>query len=197
MKIYLKIPAKSKFDFYPLTKENWKDLEDLFGEKGACAGCWCMYWRMRRKEYDASRGAGTKRKMKSMIKDGTIPGILAYDNYKPIGWCSVAPREDFPVLENSKVLKRIDSKPVWSVVCFFIKKEYRKKGVSVELLQAAKNYVKNKKGKIIEGYPVEPKSGKTADVFAWTGLSSAFKKAGFKEIMRRSETRPIMRYSIK
>ena len=68
--------------------------------------------------------------------------------------------------------------------------------MSIELLNAAKSYVKNNNGKIIEGYPVEPKSGKTADVFAWTGLSSAFKKAGFKEVVRRSETRPIMRFII-
>ena len=193
----LKIKVKSKFEFYPVTKENWKDFENLFGEKGACAGCWCMYWRMRRKEYDNLHGAGTKKKMENIVTNGTIPGILAYDNDNPVGWCSVAPREDFPVLENSRVLKRIDDKPVWSVVCFFISKDYRRKGLSVELLNAAKNFVKNNNGKILEGYPVEPKSGKTADVFAWTGLASAFRKVGFKEIVRRSETRPIMRYSIK
>jgi GNAT superfamily N-acetyltransferase len=193
----LKIKIKSEFRFYPVTKENWKDFEDLFGEKGACAGCWCMLWRLRRREYDSSRGAGNKKKMKSLVNAGIVPGILAYDNDKPIGWCSVAPREDFPVLENSRVMKRIDVKPVWSIVCFFINKEYRKKGLSVELLNAAIKYVKNNKGKILEGYPVEPKKGKTADVFAWTGLASAFRKAGFKEIIRRSETRPIMRFSIK
>jgi GNAT superfamily N-acetyltransferase len=189
-----KIKLKSKYRFYPVTKENWKDFENLFGEKGACAGCWCMYWRIRRKDYDNLRGTGTKNKMKGLINKGIVPGILAYDDKQPIGWCSVAPREDFPVLENSRVLKRIDDKPVWSVVCFYINKNYRKKGLSVELLNAAKNFAKLKKGKIIEGYPVEPKSGKTADAFAWTGLSSAFKKAGFKEITRRSETRPIMRF---
>jgi GNAT superfamily N-acetyltransferase len=191
---HTKINVKSKFSFYPVTKENWKDFENLFGEKGACAGCWCMYWRLRRKDYDSLRGNGTKKKMKKLINKGIVPGILAYDDKQPIGWCSVAPREDFPVLENSRVLKRIDDKPVWSVVCFYINKNYRKKGLCVELLNAAKNFAKLKKGKIIEGYPVEPKSGKTADAFAWTGLSSAFKKAGFKEITRRSETRPIMRF---
>jgi len=188
-----KIKVKSKYSFYPVTIENWKDFENLFGEKGACAGCWCMYWRLRRKEYDSLRGNGTKKKMKGLVNKGVIPGILAYDDKQPVGWCSVAPREDFPVLDNSRVLKRIDDKPVWSVVCFFINKNYRKKGLSVELLNAAKKYVNSNKGKIIEGYPVEPKSGKTADVFAWTGLASAFKQAGFKEIERRSETRPIMR----
>lgn len=193
----LKIKIKSNFSFYPVTTENWKDFEKLFGEKGACAGCWCMYWRMRRKEYDQLRGSGTKRKMKNIVSSGIVPGILAYDENEAVGWCSVAPREHFPVLDNSRVLKRIDEKPVWSAVCFFIQKDYRKKGLSIELLNAAKSFVKINKGKIIEGYPVEPKSGKTADVFAWTGLSSAFKKAGFKEVARRSETRPIMRYSIK
>lgn len=197
MNINLKIKVKSKFNFYPVTKESWKDFESLFGEKGACAGCWCMYWRMRRKDYDAQRGSGTKRKMKNLINGGIIPGILAYDNDVPVGWCSVAPREDFPVLENSRVLQRIDDKPVWSVVCFFINKDYRKKGLSVEILNAAKKYVKNNNGKILEGYPVEPKAAKSPDVFVWTGLASAFRKAGFKEIIRRSETRPIMRFSIK
>lgn len=192
----LKIKLKSKFKFYPVTKINWKDFENLFGEKGACAGCWCMYWRMRRKDYDLQRGSGTKKKMKNLVNNGTVPGIIVYDNNKPVGWCSVAPREDFPVLENSRVLKRIDEKPVWSIVCFFIQKEFRKKGLSLELLNAAITFVKMNKGKIIEGYPVEPKSGKTADVFAWTGLASAFRKAGFKELERRSETRPIMRYII-
>jgi len=193
----LKIKIKSKFDFYPVTKENWDDFENLFGEKGACAGCWCMYWRLRRKEYDTLRGSGLKRKMKSLVNNGTIPGILAYDKDKAVGWCSVAPREHFPVLDNSRVLKRIDEKPVWSVVCFFINKNYRKQGLSVELLNAVKNFVKMNKGELVEGYPVEPKSGKTADVFAWTGLAAAFKKAGFKEVARRSDTRPIMRYLIK
>jgi len=193
----LKIKIKSSFRFYPVTKENWKDFENLFGEKGACAGCWCMLWRLRRREYDSSRGAGNKKKMKSLVNAGIVPGILAYDNDKPVGWCSVAPREDFPVLENSRVLQRIDDKPVWSVVCFYINKDYRKKGLSVELLNAAIKYVRNNKGKILEGYPVEPKKGKTADVFAWTGLASAFRKAGFKEVIRRSETRPIMRYLLR
>ena len=191
---HTKIKVKSKYSFYPVTKENWKDFENLFGEKGACAGCWCMYWRLRRKDYDNLRGTGTKKKMKGLINKGIVPGILAYDDKQPIGWCSVAPREDFLVLDNSRVLKRIDEKIVWSIVCFYINKNYRKKGITIELINAVKKYVKDHKGTIIEGYPVEPKTGKTADVFAWTGLASAFRKAGFKEVERRSETRPIMRF---
>jgi GNAT superfamily N-acetyltransferase len=88
--------------------------------------------------------------MKKIVDSGEIPGILAYANGKPIGWCSVAPREGFPVLERSRILKRIDEKPVWSVVCFFVAKPFRRNGVTVKLLKAAIEYAKKHKAKISE-----------------------------------------------
>jgi GNAT superfamily N-acetyltransferase len=135
--------------------------------------------------------------MINLITKRKVPGILAYVNNQTVGWCSVAPRVDFPVLEKSRFLKRKDSKPVWSVVCFYIHKIFRKKGMTVELLRAAKKYVKMEKGRIIKGYPVESKLGETADAFACTGLASAFLKAGFLKVERRPESRPIMRLFIK
>jgi len=187
------INIRSKYNFRTVTKQNWKDFEELFGERGACGGCWCMYWRLKRKDFETKKGTGNKRAMKRLIDSGVIPGILAYNNTEPIGWCCIAPRDDLLVLENSRVLKRIDDKPVWSVVCLFIKKSYRNRGLSTQLLKAAKKFVKEQGGKILEGYPVEPKKDKMPDAFAWTGLASAFLNAGFKEQLRRSETRPIMR----
>ena len=134
--------------------------------------------------------------MRNIANSGEIPGLLAYSDGKPVGWCSVAPRERFPSLEQSGVLKRIDDTPAWSVVCFFIDKCYRNKGVSVKLLSACIEYVKEKGGKVLEGYPIEPKKGRIPEVFAWTGLANTFKTTGFVECVRRSETRPIMRYYI-
>jgi len=191
------IKIKSSYKFFPVTKNNWKDFERLFGEKGACAGCWCMYWRVKSSVWEKQKGDKNKRSMKKIIFSGIIPGIIAYYNNEPVGWCSVAPREEFTRLEKSRILKPVDEKPVWSVVCFFINKKYRKKGLSVALLNAAKNFVKSSGGKILEGYPIEPKQNKMPDVFAWTGISAAFQSAGFKEVARRSETRPIMRYYLK
>jgi GNAT superfamily N-acetyltransferase len=185
-----------KLQVYPLTKSRWKDFEKLFGEKGACGGCWCMWWRLKRSEFNKSKGAGTKRKMKKLIDDRIVPGLLIYHKNEIIGWCSVAPREQFPVLENSRVLKKIDEEKVWSIVCFFINKKYRGLGLSVEILENIVKYLKRKKVKIIEGYPVEPKRDDLPTVFAWTGFASAFHKAGFIECARRSETRPIMRFYI-
>jgi GNAT superfamily N-acetyltransferase len=179
---------------YPVTPNRWNDFEKLFGERGACGGCWCMWWRIPRKQWHQQKGEGNKQAIKAIINSGEIPGILAYDGAEPVGWCSVAPREAFPILENSRILKLVDNQPVWSVVCFFVDKPHRREGVTVKLLKAAIDYVEQKGGKILEGYPSEPKKGKTADTFVWTGLASAFRKAGFKEVARRSDTRPIMRF---
>jgi GNAT superfamily N-acetyltransferase len=186
----------SKLKFHPLTPERWRDFENLFGERGACGGCWCMWSRLSRSQYETQKGARNERAMKKLVDGGRAPGIIAYQNGQPIGWCSVAPRQEFLRLERSRILKPVDEQPVWSVVCFFVAKEYRGGGLSAKLLKAAIDFVRVRGGRIVEGYPVEPKE-KQADAFVWTGLASAFVKAGFKEVERRSETRPIMRYEIK
>jgi GNAT superfamily N-acetyltransferase len=183
-----------KIKVQPLTLERWADLEKLFGKRGACGGCWCMYWRITRSQFDKQKGSGNKRALKRITKKGEVPGLMAYAGGEPVAWCSLAPRETFPVLERSRVLKPVDDQPVWSIVCFFVSKAYRRRGVSVELLKAAVRYAKQRGAHIVEGYPVEPKKPPTPDAFAWTGLASAFRQAGFKEVERRSPTRPIMRW---
>jgi GNAT superfamily N-acetyltransferase len=182
--------------FKELRKESWKDFETLFGEKGACGGCWCMYWRLRNKEFENQKGEGNKRAMKNLANKNEQIGIIMYLNNEPIGWCSFAPREDFTRLANSKILKPVDDKPVWSITCFFIDKNFRRQGYSVKMLKGVIGYCKKRKVRILEGYPVEPKKNKMPPAFAWTGIAAAFSQAGFKEVARRSETRPVMRYRI-
>ena len=186
----------SKISFKELTKGTWQDFETLFGEKGACGGCWCMYWRLRNKEFENQKGEGNKRAMKKLVSKNEQIGIIMYLNNEPIGWCSVAPREDFIRLANSKILKPIDEKLVWSITCFFIDKNFRRQGYSVKMLKGVIDYCKKRKVRILEGYPVEPKKDKMPPAFAWTGIAAAFSQAGFKEVARRSETRPVMRYII-
>jgi GNAT superfamily N-acetyltransferase len=183
-------------EFKPLTSERWSDFELLFGRNGACGGCWCMWWRLTRSEFNRRKGQPNKEAMKAVVESGETPGILAYVEGKPIGWCAVAPRERYPVLSRSRILKPIDNTPVWSITCFFVAKEHRRKGVTVQLLRAAIAHVKRQGGKVVEGYPIEPKTSTMPAAFVWTGLSSAFRQAGFVERTRRSETRPIMRYDI-
>lgn len=153
-----------------------------------------MWWRLKRSQFQQLKGEGNKRALKRIVDSGEIPGILAYARAEPIAWCSVAPREAYPVLERSRILKRVDDQPVWSIVCFFVDRKLRRKGITVKLLKAAIEYVKEQGGRIVEGYPMEPKKGQMPDAFAWTGLASAFRQAGFVEVLRRSKSRPIMRY---
>jgi GNAT superfamily N-acetyltransferase len=186
-----------KLAFHTLTPERWADFEALFGAKGACGGCWCMLWRLKRAVFDRQKGNGNKKAMKSLVEAGEAPGILAYADGKPVGWCAVAPRDRYPALERSRLLQPVDETPVWSVSCFFIAKEYRNRGVSVQLLKAVIAHVKKHGGTMVEGYPVEPKKNPMPVVFAWTGTAAAFRKAGFVEAARRSPTRPIMRRAIR
>lgn len=186
--------AASKLKVHPLTPERWGDLEQLFGPRGACGGCWCMLWRLLAAEFERGQGQGNKRALKKIVTSGGVPGLLAYRSSEVIGWCSLGPREDFPRLGRSRILKRVDDEPVWSVTCLFIAKPYRRQGVSVELLQAAVAYAARQDTRILEGYPFEPKSEGLPGAFVWTGLASAYRDAGFVEVARRSPTRPIMRY---
>jgi GNAT superfamily N-acetyltransferase len=187
---------KKKFAYHPLTKDRRKDFEMLLGERGACGGCWCMSWRLKRAEFEKQKGTGNKNAMRIIINANETPGVLAYYDGKPIAWCSVAPREKFVKLENSKVLKRIDDNPVWSISCIFIDKEFRRQGVSKDLIKAVIEFCKSKGAKIIEAYPQEPYSSNIPAAFAWTGIPSSFEKAGFEVAERRSKMRPIVRYYI-
>jgi GNAT superfamily N-acetyltransferase len=155
-----------------------------------------MYWRLTRQQFSKQQGDLNRQALRSLVDSGIIPGLLAYQEGQPVGWCSVAPRHEFPVLARSRILKSVDDQPVWSVVCFFVARSQRRHGLTVQLLHAAVEYATAHGARIVEGYPVDPKEGKAPDVFVYTGLYSAYKQAGFTEVARRSQTRPIMRYSL-
>jgi GNAT superfamily N-acetyltransferase len=186
----------ASLEFHPLTSTRWNDLEQLFGPRGACEGCWCMWWKLPRSEFLRNRGEQNRKGLKNIVDSGKVPGVLAYLDSKPIGWCAFAPRNEYPTLERSRTLKKVDDNPVWSVVCFFVAKEFRHKGVMVKLLQFVIENVKQNGGKIVEGYPKDQAGKHSPDPFVFTGIASSFRRVGFVEVARRSDTRPIMRYRI-
>jgi GNAT superfamily N-acetyltransferase len=155
-----------------------------------------MWWRLTHSEFEKQKGGGNRRAMRELVEAGTVPGILAYDGGKPVGWCAVAPREEYARLSRSRILKPVDHEPVWSIVCLFVTKHHRRTGVSEGLIRAATRFAMEQGARIVEGYPVEPKQEKMPDVFAFHGLASTFLKAGFQEVTRRSDTRPIMRWHL-
>jgi GNAT superfamily N-acetyltransferase len=191
-----KSASLAELAFYPVTAERWHDLQTLFGKNGAYGNCWCMWWRLSRSDFGKQTGQEKKQGLKAIVDADEAPGILAYAGSEPIAWCSVAPREAFPSLERSRTLKRVDDLPVWSIVCFFVAKSFRHQGMMVKILEAAVNYAREHGAKIVEGYPIEVRGKNVPPVSNFTGVVSAFSQAGFVEVERRSERRPIMRYVI-
>lgn len=194
--------ANSKVAVHPLTEKRWKDAVAVFGANGGYAGCWCMFWRLDRGDFKKLRGGGTKEILKQMVTKKQEPGLITYLDGKPVGWCSIGPRENYIALENSRILKRVDDKPVWSIVCFFVDKSARKQGWMVEMLRGAVAYAKKNGAKIIEGYPIDMQTEKLAgqklsSYAGYMGIASAFREVGFVEAGRASETQLIMRYKIK
>ena len=184
----------SELSFHPLTAERWPDFIRLFGERGVGGGCWCMGWRLPKKQYERQKGERNKRAMHTLVREGCVPGLLAYFGADPIGWCAVAPRDAYPALERSRSRKPVDQRAVWSISCVYVARAYRRRHLSTELIKAAVAYVAANGGQIVEGYPVPVKAGVISTNYAFTGFVSAFEAAGFTECQRRTSTRPIVRY---
>jgi GNAT superfamily N-acetyltransferase len=156
-----------------------------------------MYWRLPRSQFAYLKGDGNRDAFRQVVAGAAQPpGLLAYRGADPVGWCAIAPRDEYATLERSRVLKRVDDEPVWSITCFFVARAARRQGVTSALIDAAIAFAAEHGARIVEAYPIEPRKPEVPPVFAWTGLASAFERAGFSEVARRSETRPIMRYEI-
>ena len=187
---------RSKIDVKPLSASRWNDLVELFGpERGAAGRCWCMFWRQTKDEWKARTNEGNKRTLRSLVRPRRAPpGLIAYRDGKPVGWTSVAPRDEFPRLNGSHYLGPVDAKPVWAIVCFYIRRGHRKSGVATALLDAAVEEAKKRGARMVEAYPVD---GTTESGDAWTGVPSMFERAGFREVERRHPSRPIMRKTVR
>lgn len=178
------------FEIRPAT---WANFETVMGEKGGCGGCWCMLWRRTAKEMEAEKGEGNRLAMKSLFEKGQVPGLVALKDGNAVGWIQIDRRSAFPRLEASRILKPVDEQEVWSVSCFFIDKRFRRQGLSLELLNAAVDWARSQGAAIVEGYPIDTPKEKYPTVYAWTGFLGTYQRAGFSEVARRSDTRPIMR----
>jgi GNAT superfamily N-acetyltransferase len=178
----------------PLTPERWADFEALFGRQGAISGCWCMFYRQIPAEWRATGNAQRKAAMQAIVDDGTVPGLLAYRSGQAVGWCAVAPRDEFVRIENSRTLGPIDDRPAWAIVCFFVARRARGSGVAAALVQHAVTYAAEHGATLIEAYPSDPRGRRMSEMGAFMGVVPMFESAGFREVARRTRvSHPIMR----
>jgi GNAT superfamily N-acetyltransferase len=176
----------------PLTPERWSDLEDLFGRLGACNGCWCMYWRIGAAYRKVPR-AQNKAAFRRVVECGPPPGLLAFHGERAVGWCQLTPRDALPFIDRVWRLKRVDDVPVWSVSCLYVRKGYRRQGVTSALIAAAVKAAKRANAPALEAYPFDAKLSPSA---TGTGYASTFARAGFRVVARRVPPRPIMRHDL-
>jgi len=186
-----------KLTVLPLTPKRWPDLEAIFHAKGCSVArnCWCMYYR---RSGASEPLPGTTRaqtncaELKALVDAGNPPGLIGYQGKTPVGWISLGPREDYAKLKRSPVMKAVDDKPVWSIICFVVPSEYRGQGVAHALLKGAITYAKQHGANLLEAYPVD-KRARASDDAMWFGAKSMYDKAGFNEVARRKLQRPVVR----
>jgi GNAT superfamily N-acetyltransferase len=175
-----------------LTPDLWPALEDLFGKSGPCSRCWCMYWRIGA-AYRQRPAAKNRAEFRRIVEHGPPPGLLAFAGDRAVGWCQLTPRAEVPWLDREWRLKRPDDVPVWSLSCFYIRKGYRKQGVTSALIATALKVARRAKAPALEAYPLDADLTPSA---SGTGFASTFARAGFKTIVRNVPPRPIMRYDL-
>ena len=182
----------------PLTPDRWTDLEVIFGAKGCSVArsCWCMAYRLSGSRGPlppgVTRAQANRAALKALVDAGHPPGLIGYRGNIPVGWVSIGPREEYARLKRSPVMKPVDERPVWSVICFVVPAEHRGQGVARALLNGAVAYAKKNGATLIEAYPVD-KPTRSNDDSMWFGAKSMYDKAGFKEVARRKPHRPIVR----
>jgi GNAT superfamily N-acetyltransferase len=179
----------NNLEFHPLSIHKYNDFAAFFEQYGNPNYCWCMRWRLKSTEFSQSNAKNRRSQLESLVQANIPVGVLGYQQGKVVGWCSIAPRETYTLLENSTTLKRIDNLPIWSVVCFFIDPNLRGQNLSVKLLQAAVSYAISQGATIIEGYPVEPDKS-----YRFMGSPSTFEQAGFREAGVAKNSRKIVRF---
>ena len=162
-------------------------------------GCWCMYYRESGKQTvppGKTLREVRKRRLKRLAAADPPPGLIGYRGATPVGWISLAPRDQYAKLANSPVMKPVDDRRVWSVICFVVPSEHRHQGVAAAMLEGAKAYARRKGARILEAYPID-KPGRSNDDWMWHGAKSMFDKAGFEVVARRKPHRPIVRLQLR
>ena len=189
--------ARRRWTIAPLDPDRWDDLENLLDRPGPHRGCWCLWWRMPHKEFGATSGDQHRRRMRQIVRRGGRPGLLGYVDGEPVAWVSLGPRTDFAALESSRLFRRVDDKPVWSVVCFVVRRDQPRQGWMRRLLRAAADYAAQHGATLLEGYPVECGDRRLTGDSGYTGIASTFRAEGFHEVARPRPDRPIMRRSLR
>jgi GNAT superfamily N-acetyltransferase len=183
-----------ELSIHPATPDRWDDLERLFGANGAYGNCWCTWWILPAKEWDRTAPQARRAILHGLVTEGAEPGLLAYLDGEPVGWCAVGPRERYARMMSprSRTFRPLDELPSWVINCFFISRSARGHGVATALLAEAVDYAFAHGAKRIEAYPIDPAAQKPTTDNLFVGHLPTFLAAGFVEVARLGG-RPVAR----
>lgn len=174
-------------DVRPLSGATWDALAELFREGGDPRWCWCQYWRLRSKDMAAAKVPQLRQRLHEQALSSEAPGLVAFDGDRAVGWVSLGPRTDFERIVRSKVIPKIDDRPVWSIVCFAVASTARGRGVARALLEAAIDHARTRGAVALEAYPVAGPDGEPSHAeAAFTGTLPMFERAGFRVVAERA-----------
>ncbi len=177
--------------------DRWDDLAELMGERGDPSRCWCQYYRSEG-SYEHESRQRNRAAMRRQVTTATVPhGVLAYDGRRPVGWCAVAPRDDYPRLKRMQAARGTHGEDgLWSVTCFVVRVGHRRKGVAAQLLRAAVDFARRHGARIVEAYPVDASVRPTGSSGLFQGPLSMYLHAGFIEVARPSASRSVVRLAL-
>ena len=171
-------------EVFPATADRFDDVAALLGPGDPAApACWCLYFRLTSSEFGKVTGAARSAYLKALCAREDSPGMVAYLDRVPVGWCALGPRHEFGRLERSRTIPKVDDLPVWAVVCFVVRPGYRRQGVAGTLLDAAVEYARSRGAVALEGYPVDTGGKRISSAFAYVGSASMFERAGFRRVV--------------
>ncbi len=176
---------------HPATPDRWDDVVAVMGTRGDPSRCWCQFFRLRGQEWRSSLPAANRSRLRSQVKGGNHPpGVLAYIDEHPVGWCAVAPKACYPRVVAASKLSGSELDGVWSITCFVVRVGWRRRGIAAALLHGAVDLARSAGADIVQAYPVDPEARRTvSSAELYHGPLPVFRHAGFREVQRSSASR--------
>jgi GNAT superfamily N-acetyltransferase len=168
-----------KIRIHPATSDRFDAVRAVLCPNDNPRACWCLTYRLPNAENSGLVGRARAQRMRVLCAATPAPGVLAYVDEQPAGWCAIGPRADYPRLARSKTIPRLDDVPVWSIVCLVVRAGFRRRGVARELVGGAVDYAFAQGARMIEAYPIETAGRRVSATLAYTGTTRLFAAAGF------------------
>jgi GNAT superfamily N-acetyltransferase len=179
--------ASAQVEIVPLNAETWDRLAALFREGGDPRWCWCQFWRMRAKDFGEQNVPQLRARLEEQASSAEPPGLVAVEGDRAVGWVSLGPRDTFERIVRSRVIPKVDDRPVWSIVCFAVSKSARGHGLARDLLAAAIDFATEHGAEALEAYPVDAdREHRVSPEKAYRGTLSMFLGAGFDVAAERT-----------